>query len=124
LLRPGEPEPAPLAELPHEGAALGRVDDLRHVLPREIEDLGVVVLVEKALDLLGEGPLLGRELEIHARSWLIPEPDGPKLMGRQMRARSYECGLTDGISPYDDRQCPIPIPSRMTTSLPRTGGRA
>ena len=65
LLRPGQPEPAPLADLAHERAALRRVDDLRHVLPGEVEDLGIVVLVEELLDLRREGVLLGRELEVH-----------------------------------------------------------
>ena len=65
LLGPGEAEPALLAELAHERAALGRVDDLRHVLPGQVEDVGVVVLVEELLDLGREGLLLGRELEVH-----------------------------------------------------------
>jgi hypothetical protein len=50
LLRPREPEPALLAHLGHERAALRRVDDLRHVLARQVEDVGIVVLVEEALD--------------------------------------------------------------------------
>src|SRR5262249_6755267 len=65
LLRPGHAEPAPLAHRPHEGAPLRRVDDLRHVLAGEVEDVGVVVLVEEALDLVGEGLLLGGEVEVH-----------------------------------------------------------
>ena len=47
LLGPGEPEPAPLADLAHEGPPLRRVDDLRHVLAGEVEDVGIVVLVEE-----------------------------------------------------------------------------
>ena len=65
LLGPGHAEPAPLAQRGHEGAALGRVDDLGHVLPGQVEDLGVVVGVEEGLDLLHEGQLLRRELELH-----------------------------------------------------------
>ena len=59
------PEPALVAELLHEGAALGRVDDLGHVLAGHVEDVGVVVLVEEGFDLGQEGLLLGRELEVH-----------------------------------------------------------
>ena len=55
-----------LAEGGHEGAALGRVDDLGHVLPGQVEDLGVVVGVEEGLDLLDERELLLGELEVHA----------------------------------------------------------
>ena len=65
LLRPGHAEPAPLAQRAHERAPLGGVDDLRHVLAGQVEDVGVVVLVEEALDLLGEGLLLGGEVEVH-----------------------------------------------------------
>ena len=50
----------------HERAPLGRVDDLGHVLAGQVEDVGVVVLVEELLDLLGERALLGREIEVHA----------------------------------------------------------
>ena len=46
----------------------GRVDDLGHVLPRHVEHLGVVVLVEEPLDLVDEGELLGGEVEVHAGS--------------------------------------------------------
>ena len=67
LLGPGDPEPALLAHLGHEGPALRGVDDLGHVLPGDVEDLGVVVVVEEALDLVDEGELLGRELEVHGR---------------------------------------------------------
>ena len=58
-LRPGHAEPAPLAQCGHERPPLRRVDDLRHVLAGEVEDVGVVVLVEEALDLVREGLLLG-----------------------------------------------------------------
>ena len=57
LLGPGDAEPALLAELGHELSSLGRVDDLRHVLSRDVEDVRVVVGVEKGLNLLDE-PLL------------------------------------------------------------------
>ena len=65
LLGPGHAEPAPLAQRGHEGTPLRRVDDLRHVLPGQVEDFGIVVGIEKALDLLHEGQLLRRELELH-----------------------------------------------------------
>ena len=65
LLGPGDAEPALLADLGHEGPALRGVDDLGHVLPGHVEDLGVVVGVEEGLDLLHEGLLLVAELEIH-----------------------------------------------------------
>jgi len=67
LLGPRESEPAPLTQLGHERPALGRVDDLRHVLAGQIEDVGIVVFVEEADDLLFEGALLGREIEVHGR---------------------------------------------------------
>ena len=54
------PEPALVAELLHERPALGRVDDLRHVLAGDVEDVDVVVVVENAIDLLGERLLLRR----------------------------------------------------------------
>ncbi len=66
------PEPALLAHLGHEGPARRGVDDLGHVLPGDVEDLGVVVLVEEPLDLVHEGELLGRELEVHSGE--PPEP--------------------------------------------------
>ena len=65
LLRPGEAEPALVAERLHEGPALGRVDDLRHVLAGHVEDVGVVVGVEELLHLGQERQFLRRELEIH-----------------------------------------------------------
>ena len=43
----------------------GRVDDLGHVLPGQVEHLGIVVGVEEGLDLLDERELLLRELEVH-----------------------------------------------------------
>ena len=64
---PGDAQPSPLADLGHELAALGRVDDLGHVLPGQVEDLGIVMGVEELLDLLGELELLGGELEVHGR---------------------------------------------------------
>ena len=66
LLRPGHAQPAPLADLGHERAALGRVADLRHVLARRVHDLDGLVLVEERLDLGEELLLLLRELEVHA----------------------------------------------------------
>ncbi len=71
LLRPGHPEPAALADLAHEGAALRRVDELRHVLARDVHDLGVTVLVDERVDLLGELSLLLGELEVHAPILLL-----------------------------------------------------
>jgi len=41
------------------------VSDLGHVLPGHVEDVRIVVGVEEALDLLDEGRLLRRELEVH-----------------------------------------------------------
>ena len=45
--------------------ALRGVDDLGHVLAGEVEDVRIVVLVEEALDLVGEGDLLWGEVEVH-----------------------------------------------------------
>ena len=127
LLRPGEAEPALLADLAHERAALGRVDDLRHVLPGEVEDVGVVVLVEELLDLGREGLLLGRELEIHARiiRGAVPRSTRrrPGIDGRQprtLRGRWARCGSTIDI---DERRLGAGQgrPHRPTTST--TGGR-
>ena len=66
LLRPGHAEPALVAHFLHERAALGRVDDLRHVLAGHVEDVDVVVLVTEGDDLGLVGLLLFRELEIHS----------------------------------------------------------
>src|SRR5205823_8766697 len=66
LLRPGDAQPPSVADLRHELAALRRVDDLRHVLAGDVEDVGVVVLVEEALHLRSELELLRREVEVHA----------------------------------------------------------
>ena len=65
LLGPGDAEPALLAQLGHELAAQRGVDDLGHVLPGDVEDLGVVVVVEELLHVLDELELLGGELEVH-----------------------------------------------------------
>ena len=70
-LGPGDAQPSPPAHLGHEGSPGRGVDDLGHVLPGEVEDLGVVVLVEETLDLLDEGKLLRGELEVHG-----PGPSG------------------------------------------------
>ena len=69
----------------------GRVDDLGHVLAGQVEDVGVVVLVEELLDLGREGALLGRELEVHGFPSCAGESDeasGPAdhIIGR-VRAR-------------------------------------
>ena len=77
LLGPGDPEPALVPHLGHEGPARRGVDDLGHVLPGDVEDLGVVVLVEEALDLGHEGELLRRELEVHALPSGLPGSPGP-----------------------------------------------
>ena len=69
LLGPGDAEPALLAQLGHELSALRRVDDLRHVLSRDVEDIRVIVGVEERLDLLGKGLLLIGELKIHGASF-------------------------------------------------------
>jgi hypothetical protein len=66
LLRPGDTEPATVGHLLHERATLGGVDDLRHVFPRRVGDVGHGgVLVEKGLDLREELALLRREVEVH-----------------------------------------------------------
>src|SRR3954453_21501941 len=65
LLGPGHAEPALVAHLLHEGAPLGRVDDLGHVLAGDVEDVDVVVVVAEGDDLLGERLLLLGELEVH-----------------------------------------------------------
>jgi len=44
------------------------------------------VLVEELLDLVDEGELLGRELEVHDGD---PPAPAPYLTGRQIRAPSY-----------------------------------
>jgi hypothetical protein len=72
FLGPGDPEPTLLAELGHEGAPLGRVDDLGHVLPGDVEDLRVVVFVEELLDVISESHLLRREIEVHASPFTAP----------------------------------------------------
>ena len=48
-----------MADLLHEGTALGCVDDLGHVLAGDVEDVRIVVLVAEGDDLLGERLLLG-----------------------------------------------------------------
>jgi hypothetical protein len=65
LLRPGDSHPAALGDLLHEGAALRSVDDLGHVLAGRVEDLGVLVGVEKGFDLGEKGLLLGGEIKVH-----------------------------------------------------------
>ena len=62
---------------------IGRVDDLGHVLPGDVEDLRVVVGVEELLDLLDEFELLGGELEVHV---------GPPSAGLRRRRVGF---LTD-----------------------------
>ena len=52
LLGPGHAEPALVADLLHERAPLRGVDDLRHVLAGDIEDLDVVVVVAEGDDFL------------------------------------------------------------------------
>src|SRR5580658_309204 len=49
----------------HEGPALWRVNDLGHVFPGQVEDIGVVIGVEEGLDLFDERQLLIGELELH-----------------------------------------------------------
>ena len=85
FLGPGHAEVAPLAHRGHEGPTLGRIDDLRHVLPCHVEHLGVVVGIEKALDLLHESQLLRREFELHCCLHVADDPD---LTRRQVRPRS------------------------------------
>ena len=53
---PSQPR-SPISRM--NGAPLRRVDDLRHVLARQVEDVGIVVLVEEPLDFLGKRTLLG-----------------------------------------------------------------
>jgi hypothetical protein len=75
------PTPLPICgvrELLHERSALRGIDDLRHVLARDVHDLGVEVLLNESLDLLEELTLGLAELEIHV---VLPvEPaSGPRL---------------------------------------------
>jgi hypothetical protein len=72
FLGPRDAEPLPFRDLGHERAALRRVDDLGHVLPRQIEDVGVVVVVEERVDVGAERALLGREVEIHGVEFVSP----------------------------------------------------
>ena len=67
LPRPGDAEPALLAHLLHQRSALGCVDNLGHVLPGEVEYLGIVVGVEEGFNLGPEGLLLRGEVEVHGR---------------------------------------------------------
>ena len=73
-------------------AALGRVDDLGHVLPGHVEDVGVVVLVEERLDLLGEGLLLGRELEVHGPGGYRESDDPSETRG------PVDAGQTEAVA--------------------------
>ena len=63
-----ESEPALRGERLHEGAALGRVGELREILAVVVHYHGVVVLDEPGLDFVGEGLFFGREIEIHEES--------------------------------------------------------
>jgi hypothetical protein len=65
LLGPRDAQPAAVADLLHERPAGRRVADLGHVLPGHVHDLGVVVVVEEALDLRQELLLFDGELEVH-----------------------------------------------------------
>jgi len=73
----------PAPQLGHEGATQGRVDDLGHVLPGHVEDLGVVVVVEELLHVLDELELLG----VNSKSMVRPPSSD---------CGAYRCGyLTD-----------------------------
>ena len=78
LLGPGDPEPALLAHLGHELAPQRGVDDLRHVLAGDVEDLGIVIGVEELFDFLDEFELLGGELEIHGRASIVRMRQAPQ----------------------------------------------
>jgi hypothetical protein len=65
LLRPGHAQPTALTDLLHEGAPLGGIHQLRHVLSTGIHHLRVVVLLEEPVDLLQKLVLLLRKLEVH-----------------------------------------------------------
>ena len=65
FLRPGDAEPALLADLRHERTPLGDVGDLGHVLAGDVEHDRVVVGIQERLDLIAERELLGREIEVH-----------------------------------------------------------
>jgi hypothetical protein len=65
LLGPGHAQPAAPADLLHEGASLGGVYELGHVLAAGVHDLGVVVLRDECVDFFREAVLLLRELEVH-----------------------------------------------------------
>ncbi len=102
------------AHLGHEGPALRGVDDLGHVLPGDVEDLGVVVLVEEPLDLGDEGELLGRELEVHAaasclyraRARLSGAGADQFLTGRQIVSATIAAvpGAPGSGEPWGDRE--------------------
>ena len=65
LLGPGDAQPAAGGEFLHEGAALGRVAHLRHVLARYVHYVRVVILDEELIDLAQKFALLFRKLKIH-----------------------------------------------------------
>ncbi|MGR7001402.1 hypothetical protein ACU686_30660 [Yinghuangia aomiensis] len=44
------------------------VDDLGHVLPGDVEDLGILVLVEEALHFVGERALVGSQFKVHGNA--------------------------------------------------------
>ena len=93
VLGPGHAEPAPLAQGGHEGAALGGVDDLGHVLPGQVEDVGVVVGIEEGLDLLDEGQLLRRRtrspLPASSSNLTGRQISCGSLIGHRLRAPSW-----------------------------------
>jgi hypothetical protein len=99
LFRPGHAEPALLRELAHEGAAGRCVDDLRHVLPGHVHDLGSLFSVEEALDLFRERPLGFRELEIHAPPPVLSglAARGPNRSRDSIRDVAYSKSVPWGI---------------------------
>ena len=59
-----------MAELLHERPALGGVDDLGHVLPGDVHDLRVMVLLQECVHFPQEGALFVAEFKVHG---LAPE---------------------------------------------------
>ena len=91
----------------------GRVHDLSHVLPGQIEDLGIVVGIEELLDLFGEFELLGGELEVHGS---VPpgRPPAARCAGQYLTHRQISCVIIGWPARGDHRAA---APTAMTSVL-------